>query len=78
MYLPVPCLSMLLGQGPEQYLCLYPGYQGTLYHLAHPGRHCVTRVPLDHLQCYLQFESCPHIIFQHFSFCYSYTIVDWQ
>ena len=50
---------MLLGQGPERYLCLYPEYQGTLYHLAHPGRYCVTGVPLDRLHCYLQFESCP-------------------
>ena len=58
MYFPVPRLNMLLGQGPEWYLCLNLGYQGTLYHLAHPGHHCVTEVPLENLHCYLQFESC--------------------
>ena len=59
MYLPVPHLDMLLGQGPEGYLFLSLGYQGTLYHMAHLGHHCMTEVPLESLQCYLQFVSCP-------------------
>ena len=50
---------MLLGQGPERYLFLSLGCQGTLYHLAHLDHHCLTKVPLERLQGYLQFVSCP-------------------
>ena len=53
MYLLVPHLGMLLGQGPEQYLFLSLEYQGTLYHLAHLAHHYLTDVPLECLQGYL-------------------------